>query len=116
MFWGNFIKLCADNNKKPNPVAKELGFGTAAVTHWKNGVIPHDVSLQKIADYFGVTVDYLLGKTDIPNPQSPQEPPIPENSVTFHFNGKIGKKKLTKEQMAMIKAMLDAIPDTPVDD
>ena len=44
------------------------------------------------------------------------EPTIPEDSVIFHFNGEIGKKKLTKEQMAIIKAMLDALQDTPLDD
>lgn len=72
MFWDTFIDLCAKNGKKPNPVAKELGFGSSAVTHWKKGTAPSDISLKKIADYFGVSVDYLLGKTEQKEKPSPE--------------------------------------------
>ena len=38
----------------------------SSVTSWKNnGRVPHHTTLIKIADYFGVSVDYLIGKTDI---------------------------------------------------
>ncbi len=66
MFWINYVKLCASNNKKPNPVAAELGFSSGSVTKWKNGAKPSDTTLQKIADYFGVTVDYLLSDKSEP--------------------------------------------------
>lgn len=59
-FWDNFVKLCANAGKKPNPVAKELGISSGAVTSWKSGRVPHDTTLIKIADYFGVTVDELM--------------------------------------------------------
>ena len=62
VFWEIFIKLCADNNTKPNPVAAKLGISSGAVTKWKNGVVPNSVTLHKIADFFGVSVEYLLGK------------------------------------------------------
>ena len=66
MFWNNFIKLCAQNNVKPNNVTKQLGLSTATATDWKKGRIPRDVTLHKLADYFGVSVDYLL-RTDEPS-------------------------------------------------
>lgn len=67
MFWENFVKLCASRNTKPNPVAAKLGISSGSVTKWKNGAKPNDTTLQKIADYFGVSVDFLLGKeTDRP--------------------------------------------------
>lgn len=63
MFWDIFVSLCNDRQTKPNTVARELGLSTAACTHWKQrGTIPNGDTLQKIAGYFGVTVDYLLGK------------------------------------------------------
>ncbi len=62
MFWEKFVELCLLNGTKPNPVAKELGISSGAVTKWKSGSIPHHTTIKKIADYFGVTVDYLLGK------------------------------------------------------
>lgn len=64
MFWENFVKLCASRNTKPNPVAAKLGISSGSVTKWKNGAKPNDTTLQKIAQYFGVSVDFLLGKTE----------------------------------------------------
>lgn len=112
MFWDNFYNLCLQKGISPNAAAKEMKISSGTVTEWKNGREPQNATLRKVADYFGVTVDYLLVKTDVPTTNELQ---IPEDSLIFHFNGEIGKKKLTKEQMAMIKAMLDTIPDTPVD-
>ena len=60
MFWDNFYQLCRDRDKYPNQVAADLGFSTAVATHWKQGMIPRGKTLQKIADYFGVTVNDLL--------------------------------------------------------
>lgn len=62
MFYKIFLQLCAENNKKPNNVTKDLGLSTATATDWKKGSVPRDVTLTKIAEYFGVSVDYLLGK------------------------------------------------------
>ena len=64
MFWENFLRLCADNNTKPTSVALELKISRGSVTNWKNGVVPQDITLKKIADYFGVSVDYLIGREE----------------------------------------------------
>lgn len=68
MFYQIFLKLCAQKNVKPNHVTKAIGMSNATATDWKNGRIPRDVTLQKLADYFGVSVDYLLGKEQEKNP------------------------------------------------
>ena len=61
MFWDNFVLLCDRTGKSPNAVAAEIGFkSTGTVTGWKDGKIPYERNLKKIAEYFGVTVDYLL--------------------------------------------------------
>lgn len=64
MFWSNFYNVCRLNNTSPNAVCAELGLSTATATHWKNGTLPKADVLVKIADYFGVSVDYILGRTD----------------------------------------------------
>lgn len=61
MFWNRFFELCASVKLKPNRVASIIGVSSASVTKWKNGTIPDSDTLLKIADYFGVTTDYLLG-------------------------------------------------------
>lgn len=38
---------------------KELGFSNGLISKWKNSVPSHD-RLKKVADYFGVTPDYLM--------------------------------------------------------
>ena len=60
MFYDNFCKLCKGKNLKPTNVALEIGVSRATATKWKNGSIPSGDSLIKLADYFGVSVDYLL--------------------------------------------------------
>lgn len=64
MFWKNFIQLCENNNKKPTAVIVELELSRGSVTHWKNGKIPSSNNLKKIADYFGVSVEYLMREED----------------------------------------------------
>jgi transcriptional regulator with XRE-family HTH domain len=66
MFWDIFFSLCKKNEKSPNAVAKELSIASGTVTAWKNGKVPHHGTLLKLADHFGVSVDYLLGKEEKP--------------------------------------------------
>jgi len=67
MFWDIFYNLCVSNGIKPNAVCKELNLSNATATHWKSGAIPKGDALIKIADYFGCSVDYLLGRTENPH-------------------------------------------------
>lgn len=61
MFWNVLIELCNEKGISPNFVAKELGITSGTVTSWKKGSVPRDTTLRKVADYFGVSTDYLLG-------------------------------------------------------
>ena len=46
---------------KDATVAKETGIGQSTFTDWKVGrSVPKQEKLKKIADYFGVSVEYLL--------------------------------------------------------
>ncbi len=64
MFYEQLKQLC-DNNKISVTYFVEniLMMSRGNVTRWKNGGTPTIELLQKIADYFEVTTDYLLGKT-----------------------------------------------------
>lgn len=64
MFFDVFAKLCHEIKKTPNGVAKELGFASSSVTQWKHGSTPRPAALQKIAEYFGVSVSFLIGEMD----------------------------------------------------
>lgn len=62
VFYENYVKLCNSVGKSPSAVAVELKLGKPSVTRWKNGAEPRDATLQKIADHFGVTVEFLKGE------------------------------------------------------
>lgn len=54
-------------------VAKATGISTATLTNWKKGrYTPKQDKLQKIADYFGVTVEYLMTGKNEPKEKVPE--------------------------------------------
>ncbi len=62
MFYETFCRLCLIHGLTPSGAATKIGFNRASVTMWKNtGKAPKQELLLKIADFFGVTTDYLLG-------------------------------------------------------
>ena len=61
MFWNSFVNQCEKIEKSPTVVVEELGFKRSAVTSWKNGALPQVKNRKKIADYFGITVEELMG-------------------------------------------------------
>lgn len=68
MFYDTFFDLCKQKNIKPGRAADEIGINRATVTQWKKkGYAPRNDVLEKIAAYFDVTVDYLLGKSEYKN-------------------------------------------------
>lgn len=74
MFFERLQLLCAgDTVKDVSGLLKTLGLSTSKGTAWKNGSIPKGDTLLKIASYFHVSTDYLLGNTDDPAPVGQKE-------------------------------------------
>lgn len=56
-----FKRLCEKNGVKPSDITKETGITSATFTSWKQGkYTPKAEKLQQIADYFGVSLEYLM--------------------------------------------------------
>lgn len=63
-----FEKLMKENNVTAYKVSKETGIATSTLTDWKKQrSTPKQDKLQKIADYFNVSIDYLTGKSKYKN-------------------------------------------------
>ncbi len=59
--WEIFEKLCELKNVSAYRVAQDTGVTTATLSNWKSGkYTPKQDKMQKLADYFGVSVDYLM--------------------------------------------------------
>lgn len=76
-----FEQLLQNNNVTSYKVAKETGVTQTALSNWKSGrSTPTTKTLQKIADYFGVTIDYLMtGKEN--ETKEPQLKPKDEKDI-----------------------------------
>lgn len=57
-------ELCAEKGIKRRQMERDAGLGAGATTKWKQGMIPSQQSLKKVADFFGVSVAYLQGESD----------------------------------------------------
>lgn len=56
-----FEQLLQRYGVTPYKVSKETGVTQTALSNWKSGrSTPSTQTLQKIADYFGVTIDYIM--------------------------------------------------------
>lgn len=61
MGYDRFDALCKSRNVTPYQVSKATGVSTATISSWKVGrYTPKRDKMQKLADYFGVSVDYFL--------------------------------------------------------
>lgn len=72
MFYDRFKALCDQRGISCNKAALEMGLSNATPTAWKKrGLTPKADTLEVIANYFGVSTDYLIGKEEKEN--SPDE-------------------------------------------
>lgn len=83
----------AKTNLSDIALDKAIGLKRSSIANWRLGRgTPSSDALTKIADYFHVSVDYLLGRTDNPNFNSELKLPnnlMPEEVVMFPVIGMI---------------------------
>lgn len=65
-FYDTFSKLCNQKQITPSAAAIKIGLTKTAVSNWKTrNTKPTRANLVRIAEFFDVSVDSLLGKEDI---------------------------------------------------
>ena len=61
MFYDRFADLCEKKGVRLGQAASDMGLSGAAVSRWKKyGYSPRSESMQRIADYFGVSISSLM--------------------------------------------------------
>lgn len=82
-----FVKLLEKYGVTAYKVSKATGIAGSTFTDWKTGrSTPKQDKLQKIADYFGVTVDYLMTGKDEPKEKAPELSARDERDITKDLN------------------------------
>lgn len=66
MFGKRLQELRKEHGLNQKDFAKAIGYSQAQISQWETNVNePTASALIKIADYFNVEIDYLLGRKDI---------------------------------------------------
>lgn len=83
-----------------------LSVSQQAVGKWEKGIAePDSLTLNKLANYFGITVDYLLGRTDSPNLATPNE----IQGIEIPFSIRINMEDLNVDQIEDVLNYIDYI-------
>lgn len=63
--WERFLDLCMARGVRPADVSRATGIPSPTFSEWKAGkYTPKQDKLLKIAEYFGVSLDYLTTGTE----------------------------------------------------
>lgn len=101
---GNRIKLLREEfNLKQEDLAKKIDVSPSAIGMYERDLRePNDDITLKLANFFGVTTDYLLGKSDIRNSEELK-------NVQFANAGGLDTKGLDEEDMKELQRQINYI-------
>lgn len=102
MFWSVFVRLCDEKKQSPSSVAAAIGLSNSIASKWKKtGAVPNGDILVKLAEYFDVTVDYLLGLSE------DRKNPVPEDEVDKEILERFAN--LTPAQQEKVAAFIEGL-------
>ena len=84
MFYSRIVALSKERGTNISNVISELQLSSGNLSKWKAGGMPKADTISKLADYFHVSTDYLLGRTDDPRFMGEAEEPSPLRSTLLH--------------------------------
>lgn len=97
MFTQRLSDLRTKAKKTHQDMANMLGISRQAYSFYESGKRQPDFeTLQKLADFFDVSVDYLLGRTDVPKQKE------------GYFAFRDGGDSWTEEEMELARAAVEA--------
>ena len=106
-----YCKLRDERGLKDATVARETGVNKSTFTDWKTGrSAPKKDKLQKIADYFGVSVEYLMTGEQKPDYYLNDDTRELAQFLFDHPDYKVmfdAVRKVKKEDLEFIKELID---------
>lgn len=103
-----FEQLLQKYGVTPYKVAKEAGVTQTALSNWKLGKsTPTTQTLQKIADYFGVTIDYLMTGKEEPKKKEIALTPKDERDIAKRLDNTLSDLEDTQSALMFNGEPLD---------
>ena len=88
MFFDRFEDLCKQKGVSKQRACIDCGLSRTAWNKWKAGAIHNGDAVQSLADYFGVTTDYLLtGEETKKAPTQEGERKVSDDDIKFALWG-----------------------------
>ena len=97
MLLSRIRQLCIENKTNITKLERDCGLANATIRRWVNASPTID-NLAKVADYFGVSIDYLLGRGIYNLSATAQEYAKQFDELSEE------KKKLAMAYMSVVKA------------
>lgn len=105
MFSDRFEELCAQKGVKPGTACTEMGVSRSLAAKWKSTGTekPSAEVLEKMSDYFKMSINEILSgkKETAPTPEGERE--IGFDDFTYAFNGEV--KELTESDKQLLLSM-----------
>jgi len=90
VFFNRFKQLCDQKNISVYRACTDIGLNRSAVAKWKNGGKPNGSTAAKLAEYFDVTTDYLLGQSTQRTPGA-KDRAVSDEEIKFALFGGDGE-------------------------
>jgi len=109
VFFDNFVRLCEQKGVKPSRALTEAGVPKSAYSYWRteassgNDAKPTNQNAVKLAQYFNVTVDYLLTGNQKENP--PQQLQSEVDAAVERIRRKL--ESMPKEQREALMNLIE---------
>lgn len=100
MFFNRFKALCQEKGISVYKACTDIGLNRSAVAKWKAGGSPNGTTAAKLAEYFGVSTDYLLEQTDLRSAPETR-PTVSDEDIKFALFG--GDGEITDEMYDEVK-------------
>ena len=107
MFYDKFVSLCKEKGVAPMRAALDIGLSKSVPIKWRTtGATPNGETLNKIAEYFSVSVSVLFGEETkkAPTPKGEREMDDLTNEILNELEGMSHAEiLLVKERIQKIK-------------
>lgn len=96
--------LCAERGMSITKLASELGFSSSTPNNWRDMAgLPRAKTVKAVADYFGVSVDYLKGDDAAVNVETVQD----NHGIIGHTHAPVtivngNERKLSEQEMELL--------------
>lgn len=112
--WEIFVKLCEEKGVTTYRVGEETGIKSSTFSGWRRGLYtPKQDKLQKIADYFGVPLSYLMTGEDPEDNSYYVSPEAAEMAQDIYENSDLrllfdAARGCTPDQLRLLQQMAES--------